>query len=132
LVADEVEIPSRIRLLHDYVGDFNECVRTEDWSQLVSWFADDAELAFDGVPVGPFAGRDAIMAAYRERPPDDQLVTFSAKNGDGEAVALYGWLAEPSKVCGRIVLTPAGELIRKLRVTFEEGLSWSWSAGEEV
>ena len=125
LVADEVEVPRRIRLLHDYVGDFNECVRTGDWSQLAPWFADDAELAFDGVPVGPFTGRDAIMAAYRERPPDDQLVTFSAEDRDGEVVALYGWLAQPAEVCGRMVLTPAGERIARLRVTFEDGLSWS-------
>jgi steroid Delta-isomerase len=125
LVAEEVDVPSPVRLLHDYVGDFNECVRTGDWSQLASWFVDDAELVFDGVPVGPFVGRDAIVAAYRERPPDDQVVTFRTADRDGEVSALYGWLAAPSVVSGRMVLTPAGDRIGRLCVTFEEGLSWS-------
>jgi steroid Delta-isomerase len=125
LVAEEVDVPSPVRLLHDYVGDFNECVRTGNWSQLASWFVDDAELVFDGVPVGPFVGRDAILAAYRERPPDDQVVTFRTADRGGEVSALYGWLAAPSVVSGRMVLTPAGDRIGRLCVTFEEGLSWS-------
>jgi RimJ/RimL family protein N-acetyltransferase len=125
LLADEVDVSPQVRLLHDYLGDFNECVRTGDWSQLEPWFAEDGELAFEGVPVGPFVGRDAIAAAYRERPPDDQLVTFRAEDRDNEVIALYGWLAAPGAVSGRIVLTPTGERIGRLRVTFEEGLIWS-------
>jgi RimJ/RimL family protein N-acetyltransferase len=125
LLAEEVDVSPRVRFLHDYLGDFNECVRTDDWSALGAWFADDAELVFEGVPVGPFAGRDAIMAAYRGQPPDDLLVTFRIDDQDRDVVALYGWLAAPSEVAGRIVLTPDGERIATLRVTFEEGLSWT-------
>jgi RimJ/RimL family protein N-acetyltransferase len=125
LLADESDVSPRVRFLHDYLGDFNECVRTGDWSVLGAWFADDAELLFEGVPVGPFAGRDAIMAAYRGQPPDDQLVTFRVDDQDRDVIALYGWRAAPSEVAGRIVLTPDGERIATLRVTFEEGLSWT-------
>jgi RimJ/RimL family protein N-acetyltransferase len=125
LLAEEVDVSPRVRFLHDYLGDFNECVRTGDWSPLGAWFADDAELVFEGVPVGPFAGRDAIMAAYRGQPPDDQLVTFRVDEHERDVLALYGWLAAPSEVAGRIVLTPDGERIGTLRVTFEEGLSWT-------
>lgn len=124
LLADEVDVSPLVRFLHDYLGEFDECVRTGDWSPLGAWFADEADLVFEGVPVGPFAGRDAIMAAYRERPPDDRLVTFRAAEHEGEAVALYGWLGAPGDVAGRIVLTPSDERIGRLRVTFEEGLSW--------
>jgi RimJ/RimL family protein N-acetyltransferase len=126
LLADEVDVPPRVRFLHDYLGELNECIRTGDWSQLEPWFAEDAELSFEGVPVGPFAGRDAILAAYRERPPDDQLITFRTEEGAGEVIALYGWLAAPATVSGRLVLTPAAdEQISRLRVTFEDGLGWT-------
>jgi acetyltransferase (GNAT) family protein len=125
LLAAEVDVSPEVLFLHDYLGDFNECVRAGDWSQLGPWFAEDAELLFDGVPVGPFAGRDAIMAAYRERPPDDQLLTFRAEASNDGVTALYGWLATPGSVSGQIVLTRAGERIRTLRVTFEAGLGWS-------
>jgi RimJ/RimL family protein N-acetyltransferase len=126
LLADGVDVSPQVRFLHDYLGDFNECVRTGDWSRLERWFAEDGELAFEGVPVGPFVGREAIAAAYREQPPDDQLVTFRAEDRDGDVIALYGWLATPDTVSGRIVSTlDADERIDRLRVTFEDGLSWS-------
>jgi RimJ/RimL family protein N-acetyltransferase len=125
LLADELDVSPKLRFLHDYLGDFNECVRTGDWSPLGSWFDPDAELLFEGVPVGPFVGREAIMAAYREQPPDDRLITFRAEEADGEVVALYGWLAAPGTVAGRMLLTLAGERIGRLCVTFEEGLTWS-------
>jgi hypothetical protein len=78
------------------------------------------------VPVGPFVGRDAILAAYRERPPDDQLITFRAEDRGGEVIALYGWLAAPGTAAGRVVSTlAADQRISGLRVTFEDGLTWS-------
>jgi RimJ/RimL family protein N-acetyltransferase len=125
LVAEESEVPSRIRLLHDYVGVHNECVRTGDWRPLAAWFVREAELVFDGVPVGPFHGADAILAAYETQPPDDFVLTFRAEEEGENVVARYGWLKEPAKVAGRMVLTPDGERIGRLLVTFEEGLTWS-------
>jgi RimJ/RimL family protein N-acetyltransferase len=124
LLAEELAVAPEIEVLHDYVGDHNECVRTGDWEPLAGWFVEGAELVFDGVPVGPFHGRAAIAAAYRDQPPDDQVVTFRVTCADGIVTALYGWLADPGRVCGRMVLTPADGLIARLRVTFEEGLGW--------
>lgn len=125
LVAEETRVPAGIRLLHDYVGVHNECVRTGEWSRLRAWFADDAELLFKGAPVGPFAGADEIVAAYRERPPDDHVLTFRVDQEGSDVVALYGWLRAPGEVGGRMVLTPDGGRIGRLLVTFEEGLTWS-------
>ena len=125
LVAEDTDISGAIRLLHDYVGVHNECVRTGQWQSIRSWFAEDAELSFDGVPVGPFRGVDAIVAAYEAKPPDDQVLTFRVDEGDGVVSALYGWLKEPAAVAGRMLLTPDGERIGRLVVTFEEGLTWS-------
>jgi RimJ/RimL family protein N-acetyltransferase len=120
LVADELALPAASALLHEYLGVHNECVRSGDWSPLPEWFAEDAVLEFVGIPVGPFAGREAIARAYAERPPDDQVLTFEVDGGDDEAIARYGWLREPAHVAGTISLVRAGGTIRRLRVSFEE------------
>ena len=124
LVAEDVELSDRVRLLHDHVVRFNEGVRTGDWSQMLERFADDGELTFEGVPVGPFRGRDAIAGAYAVQPPDDQLVTLRVQeDDDGDVTALYAWRREPARVAGRMVLTPIEGSVGRLLVTFEEGLS---------
>jgi RimJ/RimL family protein N-acetyltransferase len=125
LVAEDVDLPDGVRLLHEHVIRFNEGVRTGDWAPMLERFADDAELAFEGVSVGPFHGRKAIAAAYAEQPPDDQLVTLGVEEGGDEVTALYAWRGQPAKVAGRMVLTRRGDLVARLLVTFEEGLDWS-------
>jgi RimJ/RimL family protein N-acetyltransferase len=90
LTREDLDVPDAVGLLHDYVTVHNECVRTGDWEPLGDWFRDDAELVFDGVPIGPFQGREEIAAAYRERPPDDEVVIFAVEEADGTVVAGYG------------------------------------------
>ena len=119
LTRDDLEVPDAIALLHDYVMVHNECVRTGDWEPLSDWFAEDAELAFEGVPVGPFNGREEIAAAYNAQPPDDEVVTFGTEENGEEIVARYGWLKEPGKQAGRMLVTPRDGKIQKLIVTFE-------------
>jgi RimJ/RimL family protein N-acetyltransferase len=120
LVRDDLEVPAAVALLHDYVMVHNECVRTGDWRPLAEWFTEDAQLAFEGVPVGPFDGRKAIAAAYDARPPDDEVVIFRTEESGEEIVARYGWLREPGKQAGKMLMTPRGGKIEKLIVTFEE------------
>ncbi len=48
-------------------------MRDGEWEPLGELFADDAVLEFEGAGLGPFAGREAIVAAYRARPPDDEV-----------------------------------------------------------
>jgi steroid Delta-isomerase len=119
LVREDLEVPDGIGLLHDYVLVHNECVRTGDWEPLAEWFTEDAELAFEGVPVGPFNGREAIAAAYDAQPPDDQVVIFGTGENAGQIVAGYGWLKEPGKQAGRMLVTPRDGKVQKLTVTFE-------------
>jgi RimJ/RimL family protein N-acetyltransferase len=119
LVAEDSGTSRMIRLFHDYVGVHNECVRTGDWGPLGEWFADDAELSFQGVAIGPFRGRERIVRAYRERPPDDFVLTFRVVEDGPVVVADYGWLREPAEFAGRITLTAVGERIAKLRVSFD-------------
>ena len=61
-------------LLRSHVERFNEGVRSGDFCAMLEQFAEDAELAFEGVPVGPFRGKPAIAQAYAEQPPDDEIV----------------------------------------------------------
>jgi len=121
LVRDDLEVPDDIALLHDYVMVHNECVRTGDWKPLVEWFTEGAQLAFKGVRVGPFDGREAIAAAYDAQPPDDEVVIFGTDESGDEVIARYGWLREPGKQAGRMLMTQRDGKIEKLLVTFEEG-----------
>ncbi len=120
LVRDDLEVPAAIGLLHDCVMVHNECVRTGDWEPFADWFTEDAELVFEGVPVGPFNGRKAIASAYDAQPPDDEVVIFRTEENGDEIVARYGWLREPGKQAGRMLVTPRDGKIEKLIVTFEE------------
>ncbi|MGZ8739381.1 MAG: GNAT family N-acetyltransferase [Gaiellaceae bacterium] len=120
LVRDDLEVPAPIGLLHDYVMVHNECVRTGAWSPLTEWFTEDAELAVAGVPVGSFNGREAIAAAFDAKPPDDEVVIFGTEENGDEIVARYGWLREPDRQAGRMLVTPRDGKIQKLIVTFEE------------
>ena len=62
-----------LELLAEHVERFNAGVRSGDFA------ADGGAVrrttprsSSEGVPVGPFHGREAIAAAYREQPPDDR------------------------------------------------------------
>ena len=121
-LAEDAALPEAVRLLHDHLIRFNEGVRTGDWAPMLERFADDGELVFEGVPAGPFRGRDVIAAAYAEQPPDDQIVTLHVEDDGAEVTALYAWRAAPAEVAGRLVLTPRRNEIARLLVTFEEGL----------
>ena len=112
-------------LLHKHVERFNAGVRTGDWEPMLEGLDAAAEMEFRGIPVGPFAGRDAIAAAYRERPPDDELRVLEERERHGRIEARYAWLAEPDVAAGELLLTPESGRIRKLVVTFDRGVAWS-------
>ena len=99
-------------LLEREVAAFNEGVRTGDWSSLVALFAEDADLEFEGVPVGPFHSREAIAEAYRTMPPDDEIVLL-----DGGP--RYAWSKEPERPAGELQLEERDGRIVRLRVLYE-------------
>ena len=112
------------QLLHDHVERFNAGVRSGDWGPMLEGFADAAEMEFVGIPVGPFVGKVAIAAAYREQPPDDQMCVLEERQAEGCIEARYAWLAEPEVAAGELFLTGEGDAIRKLVVTFDRGVTW--------
>jgi steroid Delta-isomerase len=106
-------------LLEEHVRRFNEAVRSGDFGPMLELFADDAELEFRGVPVGPFHGRDAIASAYRAQPPDDEIEVLEIEEDDAEIRAGYSWLRDEGRRAGDMFLTRDGDLITKLVVTFD-------------
>lgn len=79
---------------------------------MVAAFSEDAELVFEGIPVGPFSGRDAIAAAYAQQPPDDEIVLLA---GDGT----YAWAKEPTVPAGQMSLTERGGEIVRLVIRYD-------------
>ena len=107
-------------LFGSHVERFNQGVRTGDFGPMVEAFAQDAELVFEGVPTGPFVGREAIAAAYRNRPPDDEIELLDvAERKDGDVVARYAWRKEDGATAGEMRLSHDGRRITRLVVTFD-------------
>ena len=106
-------------ILEEHVERFNEGVRTGDFTRMLENFASDAMMAFEGVPVGPFVGRDEIAAAYRDRPPDDELDVVDSRQEDDTIVAGYAWRREPDRRAGELRLTVVNDRIARLVITFD-------------
>ena len=120
LLREDLGLEPDVDFLYEYVARHNLGMRSGDWEALAECFADDAVLEFEGVPMGPFIGRETIVAAYRQRPPDDEVRILDADRVDGVVVAGYAWAAEPARQAGRLRLRPRDGLIERLVVTFEE------------
>jgi len=108
-----------MNLLAEHVERFNAGVRSGDFTRMLENFADHATMVFEGVPVGPFLGRDAIADAYRERPPDDELDVLDERRDGDTIVAGYAWRNEPGKRAGELRLTVDRGRIVRLVVTFD-------------
>ena len=104
--------------LHAHVDRFNSGVRTGDFGPMLTTFAEDAELEFVGVPVGPFHGRPAIAEAYRTRPPDDEILIVDSRADGDELIAGYAWASAPSVRAGELRLTVRDGVTHRLVVSF--------------
>ena len=108
-----------MNVLDEHVARFNAGVRSGDFGPMLEPFAADAEMVFEGVPVGPFVGRDAIAQAYREQPPDDELDVLDIRHDGHTFIAGYAWRRRPDLRAGELRLTVHGALITRLVVTFD-------------
>jgi hypothetical protein len=104
-------------VLTDYVVRFNAGVRSGDWEPMLGLVAPDAELEFMGIPVGPFVGREAIGEAYRDQPPDEELVLLAPR---GEHGAVYAWANDPGRPAGELHLEEHEGAIVRIRVLYEQ------------
>jgi steroid Delta-isomerase len=101
-----------LSLLGEHVERFNAGVRSGDFDPVVAAFAEEAELVFEGIPVGPFSGREAIGAAYAAQPPDDEIVLL---DGDGT----YAWAKDPAVPAGQMFLTEHDGEIARLVIRYD-------------
>jgi steroid delta-isomerase len=99
-------------MLEAHVARFNDGVRTGDFGPMVEAFSEDAELVFEGIPVGPFAGREAIGEAYAAQPPTDEIVLLDA---DGT----YAWASAPDVPAGQMFVTERKGEIERLVIRYD-------------
>jgi hypothetical protein len=103
-----------------HVDRFNEAVRSHEYSSMLAGFAAEAEMVFQGIPVGPFLGRAAIAAAYASQPPRDEVRLLGRLRVQGDVVeSAYAWASDPQPT-GRMILTVRKGLIVRLVVTFDQ------------
>jgi hypothetical protein len=106
-------------LLEEHVERYNAGVASGDFGRLVELFADDGELRFEGVPAGPFVGREAIAAAYGTQPPTEQLDVLDTRAGaDGTVIEGVAWRSPPGVRAAELRLTVRDGRIAVLTVVF--------------
>jgi RimJ/RimL family protein N-acetyltransferase len=116
LLREDLGLSPALDFLYEYVARHNAGVRDGEWGPLAECFADAATLEFEGVAVGPFAGREAIAAAYEQQPPDDEVRILDAEEEGGAVVARYAWAAAAEVEAGSLRLTREGDKIARLVV----------------
>jgi steroid delta-isomerase len=99
-------------MLEAHVARFNDGVRSGDFGPMVAAFSEDAELVFEGIPVGPFVGREAIGEAYSARPPDDEIVLLDAEG-------TYAWASAPEVSAGQLFITERDGEIARLVIRYD-------------
>ncbi len=100
----------------DHVEAFNRAVESGDWERFSERFGEDARLAFEGVPVGPFAGRDAIAAAYSAQPPTDTMSVVAVETEGPFDTVRFRWSAGGT---GTMRMTWSGGRVAELVVVFD-------------
>jgi hypothetical protein len=107
-------------LLEAHVERFHAAVLAGSFRDMVAHFTEDAVMSFEGVPVGPFSGRQAIAAAYAARPPDDRLVLLEVLGQNADSIDVsYAWAMAPDTRAGTMTVERSGDLISRLVVRFE-------------
>ena len=104
-------------LLAAYVKAHNAGFRSGDFEALGALLLPTASMRFHGIEIGPFDNAEAILQAFREQPPEDELVVQSIRAiGDKTAEATYAWESAPGKLAGRLRIVVQRELISAIRI----------------
>ena len=102
-----------------HLAAFGEAVASGHWAAFAERFAEDAEMEFVGVPVGPFSGRAAIAAAYEADPPREGLEPTGPVTTDGDdAVVPFRWVDSGGTGTIRLRFGATGE-VQRLVVAFD-------------
>jgi steroid Delta-isomerase len=102
-----------------YVQAFNLAVASGEWASLRRFFTDRAVLEFVGPPIGPFAGWQAIAAAYGEMPPADGIEVVDVRvAASGETVVRFRGLS--SDTGGTMILSEIDERIARMVISLSD------------
>ena len=102
-----------------WIAAVNDGVRTGHWTAIEGLLRDDAQMEFVGIPVGPFAGRRAIVDAYRNQPPDDLFLTLGPVTREGDwLVSTYAWSGLPQEPAGEVHLRADAAGIERVRILY--------------
>jgi hypothetical protein len=105
--------------VEDHAAGFAEAVATGRWTAFAERFAEDGEMQFVGVPVGPFSGRAAIAAAYGADPPREPLTLTGPVTTEGaDAVVPFRWVESGGTGTMRLRFGATG-LVERLVVAFD-------------
>jgi steroid Delta-isomerase len=99
-----------------HLAAFNTAVRSNDYQQFVTTFRPDARMAFVGVPVGPFHGREQIARAYAEQPPTDTMSVRDVQTDGDTDVIRFAWDAGGT---GTMIVRWHDDLVADLTVAFD-------------
>ena len=75
----------------EHIAAFNAAVTSGDWTEFVQRFAESARMEFTGIPVGAYAGREAIAEAYRTNPPDDTMTILDVRSTEWTDTIRFRW-----------------------------------------
>ncbi len=104
-------------LLTAYVKAHNAGFRSGDFEALGELLFPTASMRFHGIEIGPFNSAKAILQAFREQPPDDELVVQSIRTiGEKTAEATYAWASASGKSAGRLRILAQRGLISAIRI----------------
>ncbi len=99
-----------------HIDRFNASVTSGDWTDFVAGFHPDAVMRFEGPPVGPFVGREAIAEGYATHPPDDTMRILSVRTDGSLDVVTFAWTRGGT---GTIRIHRRDGLITELAVAFD-------------
>ena len=100
-----------------HIERFNAAVRSGDWDEFVATLDPAAVMTFDGVPVGPFVGRETIAEAYATNPPTDTMAIHKIETEGGAEIVRFGWSRGGA---GTLTIRRGPGGITELAVSFEE------------
>jgi ketosteroid isomerase-like protein len=104
--------------VHRHTRLFNAAVSSGDFSAFVTTFADDAVVRFDGVPAGPYLGRNTIAAACRDTPPEGTVSVLEVRElGPQTARVRCGWSRGGTAT---VTVTWRDDEVADLTVAFDE------------
>jgi len=104
-------------LVAAYAEAHNAGVRTRDFTALGALLHPTASMRFRGGTAGPYDNAIAIVRAFREQGPTDELRVLQVRRaGENNAVATYAWSEDPGRAAGRLHLAARRGLISSIRV----------------